>query len=166
MQNDGHVVLYNGKPTSQSAMWGSNTAVGESRAPFRLTMQSDGNLVAYDKDNKAVWNFFWNGFKNYGFQGPFRAHLSDTGVFAVFDSNDNVMWQTGTLNGAKAPRDLWGLGIKYSQIGIVNYLLYIFIRKHLSQVYFPNNVNKLFKNEEIKISNIVQCFYLFNLRIL
>ena len=118
MQNDGHVVLYNGKPTLQSAMWGSNTSVGGVRAPFRLTMQSDGNLVAYDKDNKALWNFFGSGFKSYGFQGPFRAHLSDTGVFAVFDSNDNIMWQTGTLNGAKAPSSLWGIGIKYSQIGI------------------------------------------------
>ena len=119
MQGDGNVVLYHGSPAIQNAMWASNTGgYGNCTVcPFRLIMQSDGNLVAYDKDNKALWNYFGSDFESDGFQGPFRAHLSDTGVFAVFDVNDNAMWQTGTLNGATAPSTLWSVGIKYSLTG-------------------------------------------------
>lgn len=124
MQGDGNVVLYNGNPAVQNAMWASNSTIGGcSICSFRLIMQSDGNLVAYDKDNKALWNFFGNRFEISGFQGPFRAHLSDSGVFAIFDSNDNAMWQTGTLNGAAAPYDLWVVGIKYSRKGIYVFIL-------------------------------------------
>ena len=82
---------------------------------------------------------------------------------AFVDVNDNVMWQTGTLNGAMAPRDLWGVGIKYSQIGI--HILTLSLHQ---EAFIATLFSK--KVKLIKIGNIVYCIHkfeiLFDLRVL
>jgi hypothetical protein len=51
MQDDGNLVLYDGK---NQPHWASNTwRHGE--PPYRTTMQDDGNLVLYDVRGTATW---------------------------------------------------------------------------------------------------------------
>ena len=51
MQDDGNLVLYDGK---NQPHWASNTwRHGE--PPYRATMQDDGNLVLYDVRGTATW---------------------------------------------------------------------------------------------------------------
>ena len=56
MQSDGNVVGSQGS----RPFWASNTN-GRGVGPYRLTMQADGNLVAYDSTNKAIWASNTNG---------------------------------------------------------------------------------------------------------
>jgi hypothetical protein len=51
MQQDGDLVLYDGKDTKN---WESHTS-GKGTKPYRLVMQDDGNLVIYSHDGAAIW---------------------------------------------------------------------------------------------------------------
>jgi hypothetical protein len=52
MQADGNVVLHqNGKP-----IWAANSQGKGGKRPYRLCMQKDGNVVAYDAENHPFWS--------------------------------------------------------------------------------------------------------------
>lgn len=68
MQSDGNLVIYD---YYGAVLWQSGSAVGTHRAPFKLFMQNDRNIVrkcfsptdclnkpqqvVYDKDNIPIW---------------------------------------------------------------------------------------------------------------
>ena len=51
-QNDGNVVLFDGKGTPQ---WATNSW-GKGSGPYRLILQDDGNLVVKDAEGLMIWN--------------------------------------------------------------------------------------------------------------
>ena len=51
MQNDGNLVLYDGR---RFVIWASNT-MGKGEMPYRLIMQDNGNLVMKDGKNLMFW---------------------------------------------------------------------------------------------------------------
>ena len=51
-QNDGNVVLFDGKGTPQ---WATNSW-GKGSAPYRLILQDDGNVVVKDAEGILVWS--------------------------------------------------------------------------------------------------------------
>lgn len=51
-QNDGNVVLFDGKGTPQ---WATNSW-GKGNGPYRLILQDDGNLVVRDAEGMLVWS--------------------------------------------------------------------------------------------------------------
>ena len=56
LQADGNFVIYRSKHfIPRNYLWQSNTA-GKGRAPFRLELQKNGNLVLYDSQNSTIWN--------------------------------------------------------------------------------------------------------------
>ena len=83
MQEDGNLVLSH--INLNRVLWQSNTA-GKGD---RLRMESDGNLVIYDKNNQTVWQTNTSG------KGEYLQLLKDANL-VVFDSNRLEVWSTGT----------------------------------------------------------------------
>jgi hypothetical protein len=52
--NDGNLVEYDSKGVSR-AVWATNKFADRTRGPFRLSVQDDGNIVVYDRNNGVVW---------------------------------------------------------------------------------------------------------------
>jgi len=93
MQPDGNLVVYN----TNGAVWASGTdnkGWPSYRAPYRLIMQTDGNLVAYDSTNRAVWASGTNGRG----PGPYSAIMQDDCNFVVYNSdpNNSAKWASNT----------------------------------------------------------------------
>jgi hypothetical protein len=115
LQNDGNLVVY--AAGGGSALWASSStlpgpeacgALGQGHAlnngqnlyscngQFRLTMQSDGNLVLY-AGSQALW-----ASNTYG-SGGYVATITSTANFVVYGlSDDGPRWSTGTLGGPGA----------------------------------------------------------------
>jgi hypothetical protein len=82
-QTDGNFVLYMGA----SVLWANNQA---GSGVSRMTMQPDGNLVAYDAANGARWaTGTWN-------QAGNRVVLKNDGNLVMLNTGGNVAWQTNT----------------------------------------------------------------------
>lgn len=68
MQSDGNLVLYNNEQQQQQqeAIWASNSN-NKGTSPYRLILQTDGNLVIYDIHHIPIWatNTHLNTFPNY-----------------------------------------------------------------------------------------------------
>ena len=95
MQDDGNFVVYSSKSFNNKGkdfpIWNSQT-VNKGAAPRRLTMQTDGNLVVYDKNNSPLWN---SGTAGKG-TGPFKVIMQDDGNLVVYEANGKYTWATGT----------------------------------------------------------------------
>ncbi len=92
MQVDGNLVLYRSRDfVSSTAVWASGTN-GKGSAPFRLTMQADGNLVIYDSTNKETWASGTNGKG----VGPYRLVMQNDLNCVIYDSNNRAKWTTTT----------------------------------------------------------------------
>lgn len=110
MQTDGNLVLYN---SSYHAIWQSNTVqmglaanstnsligpqqlgVGQSiisdNQQYVTILQSDGNLVTYNVNGKAMWSSQTNG------KPVTVAVLQSDGNFVLYGSAGQVYWATGT----------------------------------------------------------------------
>jgi hypothetical protein len=85
MQRDGNVVVYkNGKPT-----WASGTDGQQSQKhPFRLTMQEDGNLVLYNRDNYPFWA---SHTKDKGVKGGYWL-IATNDMCKIIDKVGNILW--------------------------------------------------------------------------
>ncbi len=92
IQADGNLVSYRTRDfVPANAVWASGTN-GKGLAPFRLAMQSDGNLVIYDSTNKATWATNTNGVGT----APFCLIMQDDRNLVVYDSTGTPTWSTHT----------------------------------------------------------------------
>jgi len=85
VQNDGNVVLSD--IAGGKSIWSTNTA-GKGTAPYRLTMQGDGNLVLVDSSSATIWS---SGTTGLGF-GPYRLKLRDLQQLTVVDRDSTPLW--------------------------------------------------------------------------
>ncbi len=95
LQGDGNFVVYSSKNFNRRGkdfpIWSSRTNK-KGVAPRRLVMQTDGNLVLYDKNNSPQWNSRTNGRG----KGPFKAIMQDDGNLVIYQANGKHTWATGT----------------------------------------------------------------------
>jgi hypothetical protein len=62
MQADGNLVLYQGAPSIESAIWSAQTAgLDPLRRPTRLVVQEDGNVVLLSNFDNPAWDSATNG---------------------------------------------------------------------------------------------------------
>ncbi|MFJ9446613.1 hypothetical protein ACIRRH_32855 [Kitasatospora sp. NPDC101235] len=77
--------------------WGSCLLPGDSlvsaNGAYRLTYQTDGNLVEYDRYGTALWNTATVG------GGAGKAIMQYDGNFVVYDTFKRAKWATGTALG-------------------------------------------------------------------
>jgi hypothetical protein len=103
MQSDGNFVIYE----EGSAIWSTQTQYRE-RAPYRLAVQPDGNLVIYGSPDQdvslggfgtcragsaciATWS---SGPR--GGSAPYTLKMQDDGNLVLYDSTSRAVWFTGT----------------------------------------------------------------------
>jgi hypothetical protein len=83
LQKDSNLVLYSAfKPKWYTGTVGKNAR--------RLTMQTDGNLVLYDQNGRALWNT-----KTYGNPGAYFV-MQDDGNNVVYSSTNTALWNSKT----------------------------------------------------------------------
>jgi hypothetical protein len=73
------------------SIWSSKSG-GKGKAPYRLAMQTDGNLVIYDSVNSPVWNT--NTF-NQG-TGPYSLIMQDDCNLVIYDTTNAALWSSKT----------------------------------------------------------------------
>jgi len=56
--------------------------------PYSLRMQTDGNLVIYDNNNYPIWATMTNQVG----VSPRRLVLQNSGILAVVDATDSILW--------------------------------------------------------------------------
>jgi hypothetical protein len=79
----GNFILY--KDTEP--IWNSKT-FGQGKAPYKLVMKTDGDLVLYDSTQKALWN---SGTSGVGIS-PYTLTLQNDGILKIFDSTKREIW--------------------------------------------------------------------------
>jgi hypothetical protein len=105
---DGNLELINlpSMPTpgeEPKIVWQSNTA-NRGQFPYKLVVQTDGNLVIYDKINSATWS---SGTYGHG-QGPFKLMVQDDGNVVLYEknaqTNQDALWSAreGRRTGTKS----------------------------------------------------------------
>jgi hypothetical protein len=93
LQSDGNFVLYRSSVFEPyNALWSTDTYNLSVPKPFKLTMQTDGNLVLYDVNGHAVWA---SDTQNSG-DAPRRLVMQLDGNLAIKDKNCKTTWCTGT----------------------------------------------------------------------
>jgi len=69
-------------------IWSSNTAGVNGVAPYRLTMQNDGQLVLQDSTNAVFWS---SNTKNIG-TGPYKLKVRDVQRLTIVDRDGELVW--------------------------------------------------------------------------
>jgi hypothetical protein len=106
MQEDGNLVLYTSvEKIPKNAIWASHTVQAvipelpalilklvavPGKAPFRLAMQKDNNLVIYDVNNKPLWSSGTNGKGN----GEGYFEIRKDGKLVVCDRDNKTLWES------------------------------------------------------------------------
>jgi hypothetical protein len=98
MQPDGNLVLYDGTPVPNNALWATHT-----NSATVATMQSGGNFVLQDASAKQLWS------SGTGGNPGAYLHLQDDGNLVV-SLGGSALWATGT-NGCTHEN---GIGQTYS----------------------------------------------------
>jgi len=79
---------------SGNAKRGANMSIKSDK----LVMQTDGNLVAYDKDNKALWSSKTHPFFDPKFKDPknkpVKLVLENDGSANLYNATGAIMWST------------------------------------------------------------------------
>jgi len=86
IQGDGNLVFYD--MVSGNAIWSSNTAGVSGSAPYRLMLQSTGNLVIVDSRNVQYWA---SNTANKGV-APYKLKVRDPHSLTIVDSNGTLIW--------------------------------------------------------------------------
>jgi hypothetical protein len=90
------LVAAHGKSTSDRLMPGQQLNVGQSiiskDGKFELVLQTDGNLVLYNRDSAARDKDLWNTRK---FGGK-KAVMQKDGNFVVYDGSNRAIWSSAT----------------------------------------------------------------------
>lgn len=84
-QRDGNLVMY----PAAGAIWSTNTA---GKSAGKAVMQTDGNFVLYDANNKPYWATNTNG------QGKpeYRLSLQADRNLVLYDKTNRATWASGT----------------------------------------------------------------------
>jgi hypothetical protein len=86
VQDDGNVVLSdNGR-----AVWSTNTAGINGAAPYKLIMQSNGNLELQDSTSRVFWASKTVNLAN--MCAPYKLKLRDVHSLKIVDCNDTPIW--------------------------------------------------------------------------
>lgn len=85
VQGDGNVVFSD--VSSGKVYWSTNTA-GKGTAPYRFTIQNDGNLVLYDSKSTSLWT---SGTAGKGC-APYSLKVRDVTKLTVVDCNGEPLW--------------------------------------------------------------------------
>lgn len=89
MQEDGNFVVYKSSNFIPiNSLWCSGIK-DKGTGPFHLIMQSDANLVIYDKTNNATWS---SGTHKKG-KFPCSLCLSDIGNLSIVDADFKMIWE-------------------------------------------------------------------------
>ncbi len=92
MQADGNLVLYRSRHfVAANAIWASGTN-GKGTAPYKLSLQTDGNLVIYDSTNKTTWA---SNTTDVGI-GPHSLIMQEDRNCVLYDSTGRATWATNT----------------------------------------------------------------------
>ncbi|MHA7059540.1 MAC/perforin domain-containing protein [Aquimarina sp. M1] len=75
---------------------GHNQSIFSEDGQFRMTFQSDGNLVVYDRDNRATW------YTNSSGRGGKTVQMQSDGNLVIYNHSNKAIWDTNTdgKNGA------------------------------------------------------------------
>jgi hypothetical protein len=93
LQTDGNLVLYDGSPAGQNAIWATNTwTLPADRRPTHADMQTDANLVLYNDAMQPAWaaGVFGSNFVN-----PYLEVQND-GDVVIYHNGRNPIWATNT----------------------------------------------------------------------
>lgn len=90
MQHDGNLCMYRTNPAGQPAIW-CTMSYGKGQAPYKLAVQTDGNLVIYGQTG-STWATMTHG------QGtaPYCLILQDDRNLVLYDINWKVLWHSQT----------------------------------------------------------------------
>jgi hypothetical protein len=98
MQPDGALALYQGAPSSGTAIWTANALPLRAWArPLRADMQNDGRLVLYHGAGFPILDLGMSGDHPNA-----RLVLQDDGNLVIFDQHDNQLWTSNTSATAAA----------------------------------------------------------------
>jgi len=86
MLRNGNFVVYSQGGT---VLWETKTA-SQGTGPYRLTLQSDGNLVLLDKTDKALWSSGTSG------KGGVKLIMQGDGNLVLFSSTMSIIWSSNT----------------------------------------------------------------------
>jgi hypothetical protein len=102
-QSDGNLVLYDVSTSVPKARWNSHT-YGASAG--HSVMQSDGNFVVYNAENRPVWDSHTYGVHDV------TCHVQDDGNFVLYSHAPGVsllaVWDAWTDNARHAPPGVQG----------------------------------------------------------
>ena len=116
MQTDGNFVVYKIKGGSKTPPWASCTD-GKGTKPYRLEMQSDNNLVIYDKNSKPTWNS--ETVTNTGSaKTGYLIMQNDGNLVLYFHDGGQAIWASVTHGGKSSPTDDWCDGRRLSGIAM------------------------------------------------
>ena len=93
LEDDGNLVLYSivDKNTGEINILKETKTKGNGTAPYKLVMQTDGNLIIRDSKNDAIWvsGTYKLGEKN----GPYTLNLSSSGRLDILNAKNEVKWE-------------------------------------------------------------------------
>lgn len=90
IQSDGNFVIYKSEVFHyKNAIWSSRTN-GKGTPPYYLIMQDDGNLVIYDKEEKAIWSSKTHKMG----KKPFCLKIANSGKLNIFDGENVMLWNS------------------------------------------------------------------------
>lgn len=87
LQRDGHLVL----KREGTLLWSSNVYGDE--GPYTLQIQTDNNLVVYNKDKKAVWDASTHECSSAVIE---KLKIQDDGNLVLYSAGNDALWDTGT----------------------------------------------------------------------
>jgi hypothetical protein len=93
MQDDGNLVLYDGTPSVQTAIWATHTeSLPIEFRPTHADMQTDGHFVLYNDTMRPAWG---TGIFGPGFINPYL-ELQDDGNLVIYHNGRQPVWTTNT----------------------------------------------------------------------
>jgi len=101
-QKDGNLVIYQAG-TPLVVVWASNYADGIAQGQYTTVLQNDGNLVTY-KINVNPFVAVWSSQSYNRGTAPYYLVMQSNRNMVIMDSQNVVVWNTGTLLGGYAPR--------------------------------------------------------------
>jgi hypothetical protein len=93
LQGDGNFVLYDDakNPTAGHAKWSSRKTWPRTPPAVIIDFQSDGNLVAKDKDGHEVWSSHTEAAARADGKGGEYAWVKD-GRFEIYSADNTLLW--------------------------------------------------------------------------
>lgn len=88
LQEDGNFVVCKSQSSVPSNLVWSSHSHGKGNGPYYLIMQSDANLVIYDRANKAIWATDTHKVGKF----PCSLFLFENGTLGIIDGDQKLIW--------------------------------------------------------------------------